>query len=147
MQERRRHPRLSQKIPLAVKVPAFDLTTESLNISCSGVYCQINQYIAPMTKIKMVILLPKKSKNRGTSPRKINCQGIVVRTEKSQNSKDKFNIAVFFNEILKSDVEYIADYIKNRLPADSPGSALGIINGLGSSCQSGCVTRYPRGAS
>ena len=147
MQERRSHPRLSQKIPLAVKAQAFDLATESLNISSSGVYCQINQYIEPMTKINMAILLPGKSKNSKISTKKINCRGIVVRTEKSQNSKDKFNIAIFFNEILKSDVEYIADYIKNQLPADSPGSAWGVINSLGSSSHTGCVTRYPRGAS
>ena len=118
MQERRRSPRISHKISLTVKADSFDLVTESLNISSSGVYCQTDTLIPAMTKVNILLVLPDKPKLR--------CKGVVVRCEKSKKASTKFDTAIFFNEISSRDSECLLSYIQGHLAP---------------------LVRYPRGAS
>ena len=118
MRERRISPRISHKLSLTVKAGSFDLVTESLNISSSGVYCQTGTLIPAMTKVNILLVLPDKSKLR--------CKGVVVRCEKSHKLSDKFNTAIFFNEISIRDSECLLSYIQGHLAP---------------------LVRYPRGAS
>ena len=112
--ERRRHPRIFKKLPLKLKINSFDLATETLNISSSGVYCQIDKYIEPMTKVNIVLLLPLKLKNNTAVTKKVTCKGVVVRTEKNP-AGDKFNIAIFFSDVPEADAENINRYIETHL--------------------------------
>ena len=123
--ERRRHPRIFKKIPLKLKIDSFDLTTETLNISSSGVYCQTDKYIEPMTKVNIVLLLPLKLKNNTTVTKKVTCEGVVVRTEKNP-AGDKFNIAIFFSDVPKADVENINRYIETHLQSNPIHNSGGI---------------------
>ncbi len=118
MRERRRSPRISHKVSLTVKADSFDLVSESLNLSSSGVYCQTDTLIPAMTKVNILLVLSDNSKLR--------CKGVVVRCEKSKKSSRKFDTAIFFNEISSRDSEYLLSYIQGHL---SP------------------LVRYPRGAS
>lgn len=123
MQERRKDPRLNHNVPLKLKAGSFDLATETLNLSSSGVYCQSNTCIPAMTKVNILMLLPDASRNKH---KKINCKGVIVRCEKSQKSPDKFDTAIFFNEISSRDSECLLHYIQGHLAP---------------------LVRYPRGAS
>ena len=114
--ERRKHPRVANNIPMKICQEGGDLVTETWNISRSGAYCRVNRYLEPMTKLKILLLLPVK-KNNKLSTKKISCEGVVVRTEKVPD-KDYFNIAVFFNDILKKDSEIIAEYVNSNLLAN-----------------------------
>lgn len=118
MRERRRSPRINHKVSLTVKADSFDLVSESLNLSSSGVYCQTDTLIPAMTKVNILLVLSDNSKLR--------CKGVVVRCEKSEKSSRKFDTAIFFNEISSRDSEYLLSYIQGHL---SP------------------LVRYPRGAS
>jgi len=112
--ERRKHPRIFKKLPLKLKINSFDLATETLNISSSGVYCQTDKYLEPMTKVSIVLLLPLRLKNNTVVTKKVSCEGVVVRTEKSREG-NKFNIAVFFSDVPKTDAENISRYIETHL--------------------------------
>ena len=115
--ERREHLRIPKKLPLKVRVDSFDLVTETQNISSSGAYCQVDKYIEPMTKVGIILLLPIRQKNNKLLTRKLNCEGVVVRTEQSRDCAGKFNIAVFFNNMKKPDMKIVARYIESHLPA------------------------------
>jgi len=112
-QERRKHPRLKNNIPLKISSEDGDVVTETWNLSQTGVYCRANRYLEPMTRLKINLLLPIK-KNQKVITRKISCEGVVVRTESIPGS-DYYNTAIFFNEIQQKDADHISDYINEEL--------------------------------
>ena len=111
--ERRKHPRLENNIPLKIRSDDFDIITETKNLSSSGVYCRVNKYLEPMTKLKILLLLPIKRHQKETT-KKISCQGVIVRTE-SIPGNEYFNIAIYFNDILQKDINCLNDYINANL--------------------------------
>lgn len=134
MRERRKHPRITRKLPLKVKAGTFDLATETQNISLSGICCQVNKYIEPMTKVRITMLLPLKLKNNKTTAKKVNCRGIVVRAERPEGQENKYDIAVFFNDMRQPDINIIQRYIENHLQPNPSSAPLDNLN------------RYPSGA-
>ncbi|MCA9393291.1 MAG: PilZ domain-containing protein [Candidatus Omnitrophica bacterium] len=111
--ERRKDPRLGNNIPIRISQNNGDMVTETANISRSGLYCKVNRYIEPMTKLKVCLLLPLR-KNGKDVTKQIMAQGVVVRAEQIAASDDH-NIAIFFSEIAQRDAESIADYVSSYL--------------------------------
>ncbi len=118
MDERRKYPRLDKSLPIKLKQDPernFDIATETTNISASGAYCAVTKSIAPMTKLKLVLLLPI-HQSKMKKVRKIDCQGIVVRKEKNNNNKKfPYRIGIFFNEIDSQDRKFLHSYINSFL--------------------------------
>ncbi|MBN1869870.1 MAG: PilZ domain-containing protein [Candidatus Omnitrophica bacterium] len=113
VQERRKDPRLENNIPVKISQEGGDIVTETKNISRSGAYCCVNQYIEPMTKL-MVHLLLSFSKAGKTVTKKISCEGVIVRTEPAADD-GKYHIAIFFSDIKKRDAESVTDYVDTYL--------------------------------
>jgi len=110
--EKRRHPRIRKNVPIKIKNIDFDIVTETKNISCTGAYCQIDRYLAPLTKIKARLLIPSRTKEKHHI---IDCEGIVVRVEKDDhNLESQYNIAIYFENIHKADITKIQRFIKER---------------------------------
>lgn len=118
IKERRQHTRLDNNVPVKISCDDFDLVTETRNISCAGAYCRVNRYIEPMTRLKVILLLPLKRKNKGAS-KKISCQGVVVRVE-SDPCEDYYRIAVFFSDIQPKERKIIAQFVDSSLQKNSP---------------------------
>jgi len=116
MHERRKDPRLDNNIPVKICQEDGDLVTETQNVSCSGAYCCVNQYIAPMTKLKIHLLLSDPTGGKNAS-KKISCEGVVVRSNPAPDGK-RHNIAIFFSDIKKRDAECITDYVDTYLAKD-----------------------------
>lgn len=114
--ERRKHPRIQKIISLKVKAGTYDLTAETRNISLSGIYCQADRNIELMTKVGVMLLLPLTHTNGKTITKQVHCKGVVVRAEKAKESNGKFDIAVFFNDMKKTEENAIRQYIANHLP-------------------------------
>jgi hypothetical protein len=92
----------------------YDLVTQTKNISCIGAYCFVDKYIPPMTKVSIVLLLSLKSKTREkTTTAKVQCKGVVVRTE--ENPPKSYNIAIYFNEIGQREKNKIAKYVNQQI--------------------------------
>jgi len=111
--ERRKDPRLDSNLPLKIHHDNGDIVTETGNISRSGSYCKVSEYIEPMTKLKICFLLPLKKEGKSVN-KKINCEGVVVRSEPSAE-EGLYNIAIFFNNISQRDAEAISDFINPSL--------------------------------
>ncbi|MEW6170075.1 MAG: PilZ domain-containing protein [Candidatus Omnitrophota bacterium] len=117
--ERRIHKRIKKNIPLKIKSLDFDSVSETKNLSSSGLYCRIDKYIAPLTKVNMILLIPtsKQSLTAKEQCKKIECEGTVVRTELINDPAegDFYNVAIFFSQIKKSDKSCIEKYVKKHL--------------------------------
>ncbi len=111
--ERRKYPRTETVLPLKISKRGLDVVTETRNISCSGVYCQVNQPIPLMSKINLTLLLPIMYGEK-CNTEKIKCNGVVVRSE-PMIIKDADcayqNIAIFFTDLSKKDRSKIAQYV------------------------------------
>ena len=112
--ERRRCPRLEKNLPLKISCDDFDIVTETKNLSCLGAYCQINKFLEPLTKLKIVLLLPFKDK-KNVLTKKVSCQGVVVRTEAIPSKNNLYNIAIYFNDIQKKEINKISEYVNSLL--------------------------------
>ena len=114
--ERRRHARVSKNLAIKITDKDVDFVTETKNISCLGAYCQIDAYLPLLTKLNIALLLPK-SKN-SKEPKHIVCEGTIVRVERvisDPTETNKYNIAIYFNKISKSDMKLIDSHIKQHL--------------------------------
>lgn len=109
IEERRKYLRCETTLPLEIKTDGLNIATSTKNISCAGAYCQVNKYLAPMTKLKIAMVLNGPKKNTT-----IRCNGVVVRAEPALISKEaqKYNIAIFFNDIAEAEKEKINSFIK-----------------------------------
>ena len=74
--ERRRAPRIAERIPLAITDAKAELQTETKNLSTAGAYCALERFIPPMTKLQVQLDLPN-----GAQFARIRCSGVVVRVE------------------------------------------------------------------
>lgn len=116
MEERRRYLRIPTSVPLKIySAEDADIITETVNLSSGGAYCRVNKFIPVMTRLKILMFVPnpKESKKRS---HKIECEGIVVRTEPEYPSEEikEYHIAIYFNRLKKPDRARIADYVKKR---------------------------------
>ncbi len=118
--DRRGHPRFS--VELKVELAEFPLRTQGSvektkadNFSCSGVYCTVNKFIAPMTKVMVNLSLPI-TKSKSTVIENISLEGIVVRTEPETNKRNvkDYNVAIFFPEIIEFDRKKIEKYLQQE---------------------------------
>lgn len=111
--EKRTAPRAFGSIPIKISVDGNDFVTETVNISKAGTYCRVNQYIEPMTKLKIRFLIPgtKGSKSPG---KKVSCEGVVVRIEQIPEA-DAYNLAIFFNDLNTRYQELIGDYVSAKM--------------------------------
>jgi len=112
--DRRRHARVEEKVPLKIKDEGFDTISVTKNISCSGVFCQVDGYFPLLSKVKIILLLPSEEKSKAHP---IHIEGVVVRSEpvKSSSNPNCRNIAIFFNRVKKHDMAKISTYINSIL--------------------------------
>ena len=99
--ERRKHPRIHVEIPveiasLTLKFSNTDSQCKVVNISCSGLYCQVDRYFPLFTKLDVTLLL-NLTPQGNDKLNKITCRGVIVRIEPSRPIKGckEYWIAVF----------------------------------------------------
>lgn len=117
--EKRKYPRLrDDKISLKVKSGGADIITKSLDISASGVYCKLEKEIPLMSRIKVILIMPKVAEDGKptTQSVKIETDGVVVREHPViVNEKIKhYDAAIFFDNISLKDREALLNYINTR---------------------------------
>lgn len=118
-QERRAAPRVAERITLAVTDDKTTLQTETKNLSASGAYCLLDQFVAPMTKLQLQFELPG-----GLRRAKIRCSGVVVRVEPlvTEAVHGRYHVAIFFTDLSDRDRASISRFVKRRLADGSAPS-------------------------
>ena len=90
---------------------------ETINVSANGVYFSSRGYIAPLTRVEIVLVLPNTGGGRGGGTREVACEGVVVRTEPEspQEGVSRYDIACFFTSIDETDRTHLESYILSQL--------------------------------
>lgn len=111
-QERRRAPRVPGRVSLAITDATAVVEAQTKNLSASGVYCALERFIAPMTKLQLEFELPQ-----GDRQARIRCSGVVVRVEPIITTVDRarYNTAIFFTDLVERDRMAISQFVRHRL--------------------------------
>jgi hypothetical protein len=111
--ERRRHPRIDERVPFTIRSEDFDAVAETLNLSCLGAYCQLTKYLPLMTNLKITLALPRGDQTNAIEYAE--CSGVVVRVEEMESHSQGgklYNTAIYFNEIEESQKQKIARLVE-----------------------------------
>lgn len=116
--EKRGYPRVRAKLPLKIVDRESVIIAQAENISCSGLYCKVDRLIPSITKVSMTLFVPVYSKVHKRTRKKININGVVVRSEpvNRDSSSDGYYTAIFFSNLKKQDKDIISKYVSQILP-------------------------------
>ena len=103
--ERRRHPRCNKRVTFCWCESEHGTSNHVENISEAGILCQTTTPIPLMTKIQVLLDLPKPVEER------IEVDGVVVRCETYEIVEKRFKVAIFFTQIGNTDREKIRQFI------------------------------------
>ena len=123
-QERRSAPRIVAKLAMQVAGADDDsvLTTESINLSASGIQFLSRAFLSPLTKVQLTLLLPPFG-SRLRRERMVQCEAIVVRCEEAEGLRrpPRYELACYFSDVEGEDRILIEQYVGwrslRRLPA------------------------------
>jgi len=122
--ERRKSPRIPAKLAMQIsgRDDASVLTTESINLSSTGIQFGSRLFLSPLTKVALTLLLPPFGR-RLRRERMLQCEGVIVRCEERTGAGDKlrYELACYFTELTDGDRELIEQYVLwrtiRRLPS------------------------------
>jgi len=122
--ERRKSPRIPAKLAMQIsgRDDASVLTTESINLSSTGIQFGSRLFLSPLTKVALTLLLPPFGR-RLRRERMLQCEGVIVRCEERTGAGQKlrYELACYFTELTDGDRELIEQYVLwrtiRRLPS------------------------------
>lgn len=107
IKERRKSPRARCDFVIEFDYQNSNITAHVMNISTSGMYMESDCPIPLFREIGIGIKLPGIEKL-------LECTGVVVRSEKVPG-KERYNLAIFFEDIQPEDKNLLADYVEKQL--------------------------------
>lgn len=116
MEERRRAPRLAERVSLNITEADAPVQAEMKNLSATGVYCALDRFIPPMTKLQLQFALPN-----GIRRTEIRCTGVVVRVDPivTVQSQARYNTGIYFTELSDHDRSAITQFVRQRVSSPS----------------------------
>ena len=123
--DRRSHPRKSVAISgqIVCHTGDHDISLQTHNVSCSGLYCRVSRYLPPFTGVNVAMALPLHNGKKSAHNEMIAFKGVVVRTdpEKEVPGCDDYHVAVFFSGITEKARDLITRYLlEHGVAAPSP---------------------------
>lgn len=104
-EDRRRYPRSQRRVQMLFEDGGPGILNHVDNISESGVLCHTIKPVALMTKIGVVMNLPKPIDYR------VETEGVVVRCEPDEFGDDHFKVAIFFPKLTETDKDAIRAFL------------------------------------
>ncbi|UCG51393.1 MAG: PilZ domain-containing protein [Candidatus Latescibacterota bacterium] len=116
--ERRKAVRAPATLAMEIKLSGKDCgRLETINVSANGVYFSSPEFIAPLTRLEITLVLPENTETPAAAKREVACEGVVVRTEpeREETDRDRYDVACYFTSITESDREHLESYILSQL--------------------------------
>ena len=114
-EERRRYPRSHRGFPAVTDESGPGVLNHVDNISGNGILCHTIKPIPLMTRMSIVLEIPKPLRRR------IDCEGIVVRCDPHEQGDDHFRVAILFTKIEDEDHQAIIDFVESDLTQSAVG--------------------------
>lgn len=117
MQERRKTPRVAERLELTLAGADGVVQADTQNLSAAGAYCTVDRFIPPMTKLELRLELPD-----GAQRTSVRCVGVVVRVEPiiASPQQGRYQTAILFTELSERDRSAIERFVARRLAAKHP---------------------------
>jgi len=113
--ERRSYPRVSVTLDFSIKSGEHLLTASTENLSAKGLSCILSHHIPLFTKLSICLMVPLPEDESREEMDAVNCDGVVVRVEKSLlEGEEVFNTAIFFTHIDKDAVAKVQGYVQTH---------------------------------
>lgn len=112
-EEKRRHPRIARRVSVRSEDQlAVDL--ETVDLSAGGLCCTASQFIPPMTKMALTLILPSNSDGKKPVEELVSGEAIVVRTDRSPSDDGGYRIALFFSRMGEKDRRTLHRFLQSR---------------------------------
>ncbi len=112
-EEKRRHPRIARRVSVRSEGQvAVDL--ETVDLSAGGLCCSASQFVPPMTKMALTLILPANSNGENPVEELVSGEAIVVRTDRSQSDNGGYRIALFFSRMEEKDRRKLHRFLQSR---------------------------------
>ena len=122
--DRRRKPRVKAGLAaqFSNEMGEEAMAAETMNLSMSGVCCQLPNPVEPLTKVKLTLLVPEVKGKRSARTAVVCAEGIVVRCENQVSEQDtvRYEIACAFTSLRDKDRKTLQAYVDNRMGESSP---------------------------
>jgi len=116
LSDRRKSPRVSAELPIAVEGGPAEASGKTLNISENGVYFEVPHFIEPLTKVRMELFIPTGNDPDGQGIR-LGFDGVVVRVEPEEPAEHTgpFRVAVFFTHVPEKSLAALTAFIERNV--------------------------------
>jgi len=115
--ERRSHPRVETEVAghIVGHKGHESIALQIYNMSCSGFYCRLPMFVAPFTRLQVVMFMPTPDKG-GDGKQKVEFDGVVVRTDPEQESPDakQYHLAIFFDGLTDEKRVAVERYVQEH---------------------------------
>ncbi len=108
-EDRRRYPRSKKGLNIPIESKGTEILNHVDNISVNGVLCHTAQSIPLMTKMQIVVELPKPFRHQ------IQAEGIVVRCNKDDSGSATYKVGIVFTRINEKDQDEIREFVEHTL--------------------------------
>ena len=92
------------------------VSSESLNLSTEGVYCTVDHYIAPLTRLALAIVLPvgAEGEDAAEGGHVIRCEAVAVRSypERESPGCSAYEIACYFTSMNDEDRRLLERFLE-----------------------------------
>ncbi len=113
--ERRKAQRVDANLAVTVRGGPAEAKGKALNISTNGIYFESPNFIEPLTRVKLELLVPEP----GPAKRElaVACDGVVVRVEPERKNPAvaAYRVAIFFTYVPDASQKTLDRYIRARL--------------------------------
>ena len=108
--------RLSMRVDAGALAGDTRIVTESQNISSSGVYCHASQFLAPLSKVQLTLVLPRIPGARGGEAELMKCDAIVVRCNQRSGARSDtpYDLACMFSGLEPAIRSRIEEFVTWR---------------------------------
>lgn len=113
-EERRRYPRSRTGFKGIEDKSDPSVLNHVDNISCNGVLCHTVKPIPVMTKMSLMLELPKSGGVR------IEAEGVVVRCDHHDQGDDHFRVAILYTKLTDEDHRLIREHVDHDLREAGP---------------------------
>ena len=104
--------RVKAVLPIKLLPLEARVVSKTKNISLLGVSLELNEEIAPGSKMEVILELPSYKKGAGATEQ-INCEGVIVRCRalESAGPERHYDVGIFFRSFFKDGERRLSDYI------------------------------------
>ncbi|MBU1044105.1 MAG: PilZ domain-containing protein [Candidatus Omnitrophica bacterium] len=114
IKDKRVYNRFKVNFSFEIKGDDFSFRSEMKDISCSGLFCQTEHYIAPKTELKVVLNIPICQDSK-IEKKKFTSLGKVVRIDPQVESAGAdYNLGISFDPITQAEKDLILRFISQR---------------------------------